>query len=305
MRKVAEDMTFDSIVQAVKGRKLQPSKPIREIRPIDLQRNPEIIGSRKYNGNFSTAIANRGGVDFYTASNLPLANLGSKRWAGIPYWRCDLQTLPSETILLGEIHIPNTTIEDLEAFQEWYTWHINGLEGTAAQPPQNATYRVFDILCWDGKPLAHLPYRDRFARIPERLRVEQAPYTRLQQAVEAVEEARESQIEGYVFWDANAQSFCKLSGENKARAGAWKVKPIYKQKFSVLGFVNPDPAKLLVQLGNPALEFNCGSGLTPEQRREMVRLHQAGMQVNVLVAHYGIDETGKPEIPVMHNFETA
>ena len=60
-----------------------------------------------------------------------------------------------------------------------------------------------------------------------------------------------------------------------------------------------------MQLGNPALEFNCGSGLTPEQRREMVRLHQAGMQVNVLVAHYGIDETGKPEIPVMHNFETA
>ena len=154
MRKVAEHMAFDSIVQAVKGRKFQPSKPIREIRPIDLQRNPEIIGSRKYNGNFSTAIANRGGVDFYTASNLPLANLGSKRWAGIPYWRCDLQTLPCETILLGEIHIPNTTIEDLEAFQEWYTWHINGLEGTAAQPPQNATYRVFDILCWDGKPLA-------------------------------------------------------------------------------------------------------------------------------------------------------
>src|ERR1019366_532928 len=101
MRKVAEHMAFDSIAQAVKGRKFQPSKPIREIRPIDLQRNPEIIGSRKYNGNFSTAVANRGGVDFYTASNLPLANLGSKRWAGIPNWRCDLQTLPCETILLG------------------------------------------------------------------------------------------------------------------------------------------------------------------------------------------------------------
>jgi hypothetical protein len=58
-----------------------------------------------------------------------------------------------------------------------------------------------------------------------------------------------------------------------------------------------------VQLGNPALQFNCGSGLTPGQREEMVRLHQAGKRVNVLVAHYGIDETGKPEIPVMVNFE--
>jgi hypothetical protein len=195
-------MTFESITEAIKGRKFQPSKPIREIRPIDLQRNPEIIGSRKYNGNFSTAIANRGGVDFYTASNLPLANLGGKRWAGVPYWHHALQTLPCETVLLGEIHIPNSTIEDLEAFQEWYTWHINGLEGTENKPPQNATYKVFDVLCWDGKPLAHLPYRERFARIPDRLRVEQATYTRLQQAAEAVENAREAQIEGYVLLQA-------------------------------------------------------------------------------------------------------
>ena len=141
-RKHTRCMTFESITEAIKGRKFQPSKPIREIRPIDLQRNPEIIGSRKYNGNFSTAIANRGGVDFYTASNLPLANLGSKRWAGIPYWRYDLQTLPCETILLGEIHIPNTTIEDLEAFQEWYTWHINGFEGT-----ENNRRRMPPIRC--------------------------------------------------------------------------------------------------------------------------------------------------------------
>jgi ATP-dependent DNA ligase len=296
-------MTFESINQAIQERKFQPSKPIREIRPIDVQRNPEIIGSRKYNGNFATAVAREGQVGFYTASNLPLATLESRHWASIPNWMDAMRAIPQRSILLGEIHISSETIEDLGAFQEWYTWHINGLEGTSEPPPRAATFKAFDVLCWDGTSLGHLPYRERFFQIPELLRVEQAPYTRLKEASSAVEAARAKKIEGFVFWNANAKTYCKLSGENKARAGAWKVKPLYTEKFNLLGFVNPDPAKLIVRLGDRTMEFNCGSGLTSEQRREMLRRHAAGRKITVTVGHYGIDETGKPEIPAMHSYE--
>ena len=49
-------MTFDEIVGAIHNRRFLPSKPIREIRPIDQERNPGVIASRKYNGNFATAV---------------------------------------------------------------------------------------------------------------------------------------------------------------------------------------------------------------------------------------------------------
>jgi len=297
-------MTFDSIKNAVGARTFQPSKPIREIRPVDLQRNPQIIGSRKYNGNFATAIVEKNGVAFFTASNLPLTTLhGSSHWAEVPRWMDTMSSLPPGTVLLGEIHIPSVHTENLSAFQEWYTWHANKLDGTANPPPLAATFKAFDVLSWSGHSTNQLPYRDRLPYIPELLRVELAPYTNLQEAAGAVETARAQQIEGFVFWDANAKTFCKLSGQNKARGGAWKVKPLYQEKFALLGFVNPDPAKLIAKLGNSAMEFNCGSGLTSKERTELVRNYNDGKGIVVTVGHYGNDEAGKPELPVMQAYE--
>jgi len=74
-------MTFEDIVGAIQNRRFLPSKPIREIRPIDQERNPRIIASRKYNGNFATGVVQRSGqVEFYTSSNLHLASLHNSPW---------------------------------------------------------------------------------------------------------------------------------------------------------------------------------------------------------------------------------
>ena len=297
-------MKVEAIVNAIKAGHFMPSKPIREVRPIDLQRDPEIISSHKYNGNSATLVVEDGKIDFYTASNIYLASIDSRHWVQDPTWEATIKGLPNKTILRGEVYIPNTVMEDRGKFQEWYTWHINKLEGTSAQPPEPATFRAFEILAWDGQPVSHLKYKERFALIPPAIRVATAPYTRLSQAKEAAEHAKEIGIEGYVFWDANATSLCKLNGNNIPRGGAWKAKPIYYENYQLRSLVNPDPVKLIVMLANPAYEFKCGSGLTQAERTQLVADFSAGKQVSVLVAHYGIDETGKPEVPAMQRYIT-
>jgi hypothetical protein len=304
-QRTTPQMNFEAITKAISCKTFQASKPIREIEPIDLKRNIEVVGSRKYNGNFASAIVQNGDISFYTASNLPLATLSGKHWQIDANWRGALRSIPERSILLGEVHIPNTKIEDLGGFQVWYTYHMNQLEGTGAPLPCPASFRVFDVLCWDGAFVGHQPYRERFEQIPAAIRVEKAPYLRLQEAQEAVEMAKTRGIEGFVFWDANARTFCKLSGKNKARAGAWKVKPRYKEVFEVKGVVNADPAALVLLLANGAIEFNCGSGLVPAQRQELIAAKQAGKRVEITVAHYGIDETGRPEIPTMQGLTVS
>jgi hypothetical protein len=297
-------MKVEAIVNAIKAGHFMPSKPIREVRPIDLQRDPEVISSRKHNGNSATLVVNEGNLDFYTASNIHLATIDSKHWITDPEWVNTIKNLPNNTILRGEVYIPNTAIEDLGKFQEWYTWHMNKLEGTKATPPQPATFRAFEVLAWEGQSVAQLKYKERFAMIPSGIRVEQAPYTKLSQAKEAAEHAKEIGIEGYVFWDANATSLCKLTGQTIPRGAAWKAKPIYYENYQLRSLVNADPVKLLVMLASPTYEFKCGSGLTQAERAQLVADFSAGKQVSVLVAHYGIDETGKPEVPAMQRYVT-
>src|SRR5712691_2090642 len=100
-------MNFEEIANAIRQRQFLVSKPIREIRPIDLQRNPEIIASRKYNGNFATAVVDKDDVRFYTASHLPLTTLaGSRHWQS-GEWKDALTDTAPGTIFLGEIFIPN------------------------------------------------------------------------------------------------------------------------------------------------------------------------------------------------------
>lgn len=294
-------MTFEEITNAIRQRQFRVSKPLREIRPIDLQRNPEIIASRKYNGNFATAVVDKDDVSFYTASHLPLTTLaGSTHWQS-GEWKEALAEAAPGTVFLGEIFIPSRAIEDLSAFQEWYTWHHNGLTGPHG--PAWATFRAFDILVSGGKSIHTLPYAQRYQLIPQVLRTELAPYTGLQHAAEAIEVSRHMGIEGFVFWDGNAPSLCKLSGQNKSRGGAWKVKPLFTEQFALLGLVNPNPETLVMRLGNP--QFNCGSGLTLAERRELIALHGQGKSVSLRVTHYGYDEQGRPELPSARAFILA
>ena len=298
-------MNISNIVEAIKSRKFMPSKPIREVRAIDLKRDPEIIASRKHNGNSATLVIEAGNFDFYTTSNLHLATLDSKHWMEDPAWLQAMKDLPQNTVLRGEIYVPNTKIEDLGAFQEWYTYHMNKLEGSSTVAPQAATFKAFEVLSMGGANVASLPYKERFAMIPPALRVEVAPYTRLSQAQQAAEDARKLGIEGFVFWDANAKSLCKLEGSNFPRGGAWKAKPLFIETFQLRKLLNASPEKFLVQLGNDSMEFNCGSGLTMEERSTVVREFEEGKPVFVTIGHYGIDESGKPEIPTMQQFRTG
>jgi len=288
-------MNFDEIAKAIRQRQFLASKPIREIRPVDLQRNPEIIASRKYNGNFATAVVDRDAVTFFTSSNLPLVTLaGTSHWQG-GEWKEALADATPGTVFLGEIFIPNKAIEDLGAFQEWYAWHLNGR--TVPHGSALATFRAFDILASGGKPTHALPYAQRHQLIPRPLRTEPARYTRLQQASAAIEVSRQLGIEGFVFWDADAPSLCKLSGQNKPRGGAWKIKPMFTENFVLLGLVNSEPETLVMRLGNQVTDFKCGSGLTVAERRELIALYQQGKSVAVSVAHYGYNEQGRPELP--------
>lgn len=297
-------MNFNEIVQAIQARRFLPSKPIREIRPLDLQRNPEIIASRKYNGNFSTAVVQADGIEFYTASSLLLTKLNATPFWENGSWQESLRMMPPGTILLGEIFIPSVAIEDLDAFQEWYTWHRSGLVRTDTPPPQAATFRAFDLLVCENQALCQRPYGQRLEQIPNAIRVDLASYRSLSQAAEAQAASQRSGIEGYVFWNANSPSLCKLKGSHEARGGAWKVKPVLTETFALLAFINPTPAALVMTLGNLETQFNCGSGLTTEERREMIALFQKGKPVQVAVTHNGYDEQGRPERPRAVSFHS-
>src|SRR5260370_26224956 len=107
-------MTLEEIGGDIQNRRFLPSKPIREIRPIDQERNPRIIASRKYNGNFAAAVVQRSGqVEFYTSSNLRLASLHHSPWFEDGEWQNALSGAEPGTIFLGELFIPGPGIDDL------------------------------------------------------------------------------------------------------------------------------------------------------------------------------------------------
>ena len=176
-------MTFDEIVGAIHNRRFLPSKPIREIRPIDQERNPGVIASRKYNGNFATAVVLPAGqVEFYTASNLHLASLHHSPWFEDGDWRNALSETEPGTIFLGELFIPSAGIEDLGAFQTWYSWHRNG----TGESPRKARFLSFDLLAQAGRSVHQHPYRERHPLIPAAMRVASAPYTSLARQISEV-----------------------------------------------------------------------------------------------------------------------
>jgi hypothetical protein len=130
------------------------------------------------------------------------------------------------------------------------------------------------------------------------MRVAAAPYTSLAQAEAAVGDSERIGCEGFVFWDADAASLCKIGGQNKARGAAWKVKPIRKATFVLRRFINEKPGTLVMALGaHGQPDFPCGSGLTQEERRQLVAEFHTGKTILVEVAHYGYDESGRPEMP--------
>lgn len=288
-------MSFEELVAAVQARRFLASKPIREIRPVDLQRDPRIVASRKYNGNFAMAIVKSpGNVEFYTSSNLYLTSLGASAWFEDGEWKSALNDAAPGTIFLGELFVPGAGLEDLGAFQRWYTWHRN----RTGETPPKAKFLSFDALASRGLPLHQSPYEERYQSIPSVMRVAAAPYTNLSQAEAAVAASNRVGCEGFVFWDADASSLCKIGGQNKSRGAAWKVKPVRRETFVLQRLASAEPASLVMVLGacgHP--DFPCGSGLTHDERRQIVEAFRAGRSIVVDVLHYGCDESGRPEMP--------
>ena len=289
------NMSFEEIVAAIQARRFLPSKPIRKIRPIDLQRDPRIVASRKYNGNFATAVVKSpGDVEFFTASTLHLTSLRTSAQFEDGEWKSALNDAGPGTIFLGELFIPGASIEDLGAFQTWYTWHRNG----TGETPRKAKFLSFDLLTSAGRSLHHRAYEERYQIIPSALRVAAAPYTNLRQAEAAVAASNHIGCEGFVFWDADASSLCKIGGQNKSRGAAWKVKPIRKETFVLQKLANAEPANFVMVLGTKHQpDFACGSGLSHDQRRQVAEAFRAGKTIMVDVLHYGYDESGRPEMP--------
>ncbi len=288
-------MSFNEIVEAIQARRFLPSKPIREIRSIDLQRNPRIVASRKYNGNFATAVVKSArNVEFFTSSNLYLTSLRDNTCFEDGEWRSALNDAAPGTIFLGELFIPSAGIEDLAAFQTWYTWHRNG----TGETPLKAKFLSFDLLASAGRAFHGRPYEDRYQTIPSAMRVTAAPYTNLSEAETAIATSHQIGCEGFVFWDARASSLCKIGGQNKSRGAAWKVKPVQKATFALRRFASANPATLVMVLGaDGQCDFPCGSGLSHDERRQVVEVFRSGKAVLVDVSHYGFDESGRPEMP--------
>lgn len=287
-------MNFNEIAAAIQARLFLPGKPIRKIRPSDLARDPRIVASRKYNGHFATAVVGAAGaVEFYTASNLYLTSLRGSEWFEDGDWKCALNEAAPGTIFLGELFIPRPGIEDLRAFQTWFTWHR---ESRGATPP-HAKFLAFDALTIGGRPLHHSAYEERYHTIPSALRVAAVAYRHLGEADDALRACGLS-CEGFVFWEAAAPSLCKIGGRHQARGAAWKVKPVHKAAFVLRGLLNAEPCSLVMRLGtDDQPDFPCGSGLTFAERRELVAAFKARKRVYVDVLHYGYDETGRLEMP--------
>jgi ATP-dependent DNA ligase len=296
-------MSFEEIVAAIRARRFLPSKPIREIRPIDLQRNPRIVASRKYNGNFAAAVVKSpGDVEFYTSSNLYLTSLGASTWFEEGEWKSALNEVTPGTIFLGELFIPGAGIEDLGAFQSWYTWHRNRIGET----PPKAKFLSFDLLTSAGRSLHHRSYEERYQLIPSPMRVAAAPYQNLSEAEAAVAASTHIGCEGFVFWDADASSLCKIGGQNKARGAAWKVKPVRRESFALQRLACAEPVRLVMVLGTHGQpDFQCGSGLTQDERRQLVEAFRTGKSVMVDALHYGYDESGRPEMPRAVEWRTS
>jgi hypothetical protein len=277
------NMSFDEIVAAIQVRRFLPSKPIR------------IVASRKYNGNFALAVFKcAGDAEFYTASNLYLTSLQGSAWFEDGEWKSALRDVAPGTILLGELFIPSAGVEDLAAFQTWYTWHRNG----TGEAPRKAKFLSFDLLTSAGKPFHGRPYEERYQTIPSVMRVAAAPYSNLSEAQAAIAASQQIDCEGFVFWDARASSLCKIGGQNKSRGAAWKVKPIRKEVFALRRLASADPVTLVMVLGADGQpDFPCGSGLSHDERRQVVEAVRGGKSLLMDVAHYGYDESGRPEMP--------
>ena len=280
---------------AIQARRFLPSKPIREIRPIDIERNPRIVASRKYNGNFATAIVkSSGNVEFHTSSNLYLTRLHESAWFEDGEWKSALSDAAPGTIFLGELFIPSAGVEDLGAFQNWYTWHRNG----TGEAPRKAKFLSFDVLTSAARSFRDRPYEERYQTIPSAMRVASAPYTSLSEAQAAVAASSRIGCEGFVFWDASASSLCKIAGQNKSRGAAWKVKPVRQETFTLRRFANADATALVMVLGTEGQpDSQCGSGLSHDERRQIVAAFRGGKTVLIDVTHYGYDESGRPEMP--------
>lgn len=286
-------MNFEEFTRALDARCFLAGKPLREIRPVDLERDPPIVASRKYNGNFAAALVSRPGVvDFYTASNLRLARLDRSGFDGGP-WQHALEQAAPGTVFLGELFIARAGIESLGEFQKWYAWQCQG-----GERPAPARFLAFDLLVVGGRALQDQPYEERLRHVPPELRVAAAPYKSLREASTALEVTSRGECEGFVFWDAGAASVCKTGGQHQPRGGAWKVKPVVQEIFLLRRLKSAQPENLVMILGKAGrTDFACGSGLSHSERRELAAMHLSGKKISVDIQHYGIDENGKPEMP--------
>lgn len=285
------NITIDDLLNALEQRTFVHSKPrMLTTQPTHPQ---TIIASRKYNGNCAALFIHKSQPQFYTVASYKL-NMNSTFWMDGEKERW--QELPPGTLLLGEIHVPAVTMEDTDQLQQWYAWHM----GKTHVPPSCKTaFRAFDLLSWNSQVIMSQPYQQRWAQIPGFIRVEQAPHTSLLEAQQAAYNARQRQIEGYVFWDAHAPSYCRLKGQQTPRGGSWKIKPQYQEVGLVEKILQPQIERLLVSVRLNNKTFNCGSGLTMEERRLLVDLHQKGKTIPLIVRHYGWSNNGLPDKPVL------
>lgn len=281
-------------------------KPFGEYNPeiVDkLLRNGRILAMKKYNGHRThILITAKQEVLIYPRTNKVPIN------AFIPklVQHVEALCLPANTLLDGEIYIPNTDgkIESLDRLQAVIACG-NAALGAEREKTDAPNVAIFDVPVFGGEDLFLQPYKHRIAKwnLPESKThlAETIPITSRAQGLKLAEKLG---WEGLVLWDLESPHKLNTNGNTK-RGGGYKLKLEFEEDFIAYGFKEGTGAgkglvgTLLIgklDASGAILPFGeVGSGLSLPEKQ----LYTGSTQYPFVVAvkHFGLDSKNRVTLP--------
>lgn len=263
----------------------KPKNSIEENKVAKLEKANKLIKTVKRDGMMHVVRNTKEfGAEIYTR-RMDIATLG------YPHLESAFNTLPNNTILLGEI-ILNINGKD----------NFNGVSQICRSDAEEAirkqqtlgkvSYYVFDVAFHKGTNcLTTMPYKNRLALLDELVEDMNSDYVIAVERIdkphnEALEEVKKRKLEGLVLWDADgimaSDEAFTFNGKAYRPNMLWKSKPKYEDDFIVrwnpkqeIGDYGNGKNKnkiknvFLFQLDADGKEVylgKCGGGLTDAQR---------------------------------------
>lgn len=227
---------------------LQPNlviaKPIEEAPAAtiaDLEAKGTLVIERKRNGHATLAAITRCSdqpVGMYSRGIRPLTK-------NFPHHVESLRAMdiPPDTLLQGENTLSESGVERPGAI----TRFAGSLSGRAIALQDEIgvpTFSLFNVLVYKGRPVVHLPYRDRLDIVRELCARRPQPFVDLVEvldcsSLEAKAQSLRENWEGLVFYDANAPTEFSLTGKSDQPPrpyGCWKWKDYLEGDFVATGW---------------------------------------------------------------------